>query len=63
MPIRYNSTPAEAFGALASAPAIHTAAVARLSERANAASIVPRQDLGIGLGGVWDEPYCKCPAT
>jgi hypothetical protein len=17
--------------------------------------------LGIGLGGVWDEPYCKCP--
>jgi myo-inositol-1(or 4)-monophosphatase len=37
--IRYNSDPAEAFGVLASAPAIHTAAVARLAERASAASI------------------------
>jgi len=42
MPIRYNSNPAEAFGVLASAPAIHTAAVARLAERASAASIAPR---------------------
>lgn len=38
-PIRYNSTRAEAFGVVASAPAIHTAAVARLSERAHAASV------------------------
>jgi len=42
IPIRYNSDPAEAFGVLASAPAIHTAAVARLAERANAASIKAR---------------------
>jgi myo-inositol-1(or 4)-monophosphatase len=41
-PIRYNSNPAEAFGVLASAPAIHTTAVARLAERATAASIKPR---------------------
>jgi len=39
LPIRYNSNAAEAFGVLASAPAIHTAAVARLAERASAASI------------------------
>ena len=39
IPIRYNSDPAEAFGVLASAPAIHTAAVARLAERASAASV------------------------
>lgn len=39
MPIRYNSNAAEAFGVLASAPAIHTAAVARLAERASAASV------------------------
>lgn len=39
VPIRYNSDPAEAFGVLASAPAIHTAAVARLAERASAASV------------------------
>lgn len=39
VPIRYNSINGEAFGLLASAPAIHTAAVARLSERASAASI------------------------
>jgi len=39
VPIRYNSNPAEAFGVLASAPAIHTAAVARLAERASAASV------------------------
>lgn len=39
VPIRYNSVRGEAFGVLASAPAIHTAAVARLSERATAASI------------------------
>jgi myo-inositol-1(or 4)-monophosphatase len=38
-PIRYNSDPAETFGVLASAPAIHTAAVARLAERASAASV------------------------
>lgn len=37
VPIRYNSVRGEAFGMLASAPGIHTAAVARLSERANAA--------------------------
>ena len=42
LPIRYNSDPAEAFGVLATAPAIHTAAVARLAERANAASVGPR---------------------
>ena len=36
-PIRYNSERGEAFGVLASAPGIHPAAVARLSERANAA--------------------------
>jgi myo-inositol-1(or 4)-monophosphatase len=41
-PVRYNSNPAEAFGILASAPAIHTAAVARLAERASAASVQPR---------------------
>lgn len=40
--IRYNSPFAEAFGVMASAPAIHTAAVARLAERASAASIKPR---------------------
>lgn len=39
VPIRYNSVRGEAFGILASAPAIHTAAVARLSERATAASV------------------------
>jgi myo-inositol-1(or 4)-monophosphatase len=39
VPIRYNSPRGEAFGVLASAPAIHTAAVARLSERATAASV------------------------
>jgi myo-inositol-1(or 4)-monophosphatase len=39
VPLRYNSPKGEAFGILASAPAIHTAAVARLSERATAASI------------------------
>ena len=33
-PIRYNSTKAEAFGLLATAPAIHAAAVERLAERA-----------------------------
>jgi myo-inositol-1(or 4)-monophosphatase len=38
VPIRYNSRGGEAFGVLASAPAIHTAAVARLSERAAVAS-------------------------
>jgi myo-inositol-1(or 4)-monophosphatase len=38
VPIRYNSVGGEAFGVLASAPAIHTAAVARLSERATVAS-------------------------
>jgi len=37
VPIRYNSARGEAFGVLASAPGIHTAAVARLSERASAA--------------------------
>ncbi|HMI18174.1 MAG TPA: inositol monophosphatase family protein [Sphingomonas sp.] len=42
VPIRYNGSAAEAFGVLASAPAIHTAAVARLAERASAASIQPR---------------------
>ncbi|WP_116091237.1 3'(2'),5'-bisphosphate nucleotidase CysQ [Sphingomonas crusticola] len=42
MPIQYNSEHAEAFGVLASAPAIHTAAVARLAERASAASTKPR---------------------
>jgi myo-inositol-1(or 4)-monophosphatase len=42
VPIRYNSDAAEAFGVLASAPAIHTAAVARLAERASAASIRSR---------------------
>ena len=42
LPIRYNSDPAETFGVMASAPAIHTAAVARLAERAAAASIRPR---------------------
>ena len=40
--IRYNSDAAEAFGVVASAAAIHTAAVARLAERASAASIQPR---------------------
>lgn len=39
--IRYNSDPAETFGIMASAPAIHTAAVARLAERAAAASVRP----------------------
>jgi myo-inositol-1(or 4)-monophosphatase len=39
VPLRYNSPKGEAFGILASAPAIHTAAVARLSERAHAASV------------------------
>ena len=39
VPIRYNSSAGEAFGVLASAPAIHTAAVARLGERASAASV------------------------
>jgi myo-inositol-1(or 4)-monophosphatase len=39
VPFHYNSPRGEAFGVLASAPAIHTAAVARLSERANAASV------------------------
>jgi myo-inositol-1(or 4)-monophosphatase len=38
VPIRYNSVGGEAFGVLASAPAIHTPAVARLSERAAVAS-------------------------
>ena len=33
-PMRYNSTKAEAFGLLATAPAIHAAAVERLAERA-----------------------------
>ena len=42
LPIRYNSDPAETFGVMASAPAIHTAAVARLAERAAAASVRPR---------------------
>lgn len=42
VPIRYNRNPAEAFGVLATAPAIHTAAVARLAERANAASVRTR---------------------
>ena len=42
LPIRYNSDPAETFGVMASAPAIHTAAVARLAERASAASVKPR---------------------
>ncbi|HWI87374.1 MAG TPA: inositol monophosphatase family protein [Sphingomonas sp.] len=42
LPIRYNSREAEAFGMLASAPAIHTAAVARLAERASVASVKPR---------------------
>jgi myo-inositol-1(or 4)-monophosphatase len=37
LPIRYNGPLADAFGVLASAPAIHTAAVARLAERASAA--------------------------
>jgi len=41
LPIRYNSDPAETFGVMASAPAIHTAAVARLAERAAAASVKP----------------------
>ena len=36
VPIRYNSVAGEAFGVMVSAPAIHTAAVARLSERASA---------------------------
>jgi len=40
--IRYNSDPAETFGVMASAPAIHTAAVVRLAERASAASVKPR---------------------
>ena len=39
VPIRYNSVGGEAFGVLASAPGMHTAAVARLSERATAASV------------------------
>jgi myo-inositol-1(or 4)-monophosphatase len=39
VPLSFNSTGGEAFGILASAPAIHTAAVARLAERASAASI------------------------
>jgi myo-inositol-1(or 4)-monophosphatase len=42
VPIRYNGSAAEAFGVVASAPAIHTAAVARLAERASAASTGPR---------------------
>ena len=42
IPIRYNSDSAEAFGVLASAPAIHMAAVARLAERASAASVRAR---------------------
>lgn len=42
LPIRYNTHPAETFGVMASAPAIHTAAVARLAERAAAASVRPR---------------------
>ena len=37
--LRYNSPRGEAFGLLASAPALHTAAVARLSERAHAARV------------------------
>jgi myo-inositol-1(or 4)-monophosphatase len=39
VPIGFNTHAAEAFGLLVSAPAIHTAAVARLAERASAASI------------------------
>lgn len=38
-PLRYNSTKGEAFGVLACAPAIHQAAVARLSERAKIARL------------------------
>lgn len=37
--IRYNSTKGEAFGVLATSPAIHTAAVARLADRAAQAII------------------------
>ena len=37
-PIRYNSTKAEAFGLLVTAPAIHAASVERLAARAQAAS-------------------------
>jgi myo-inositol-1(or 4)-monophosphatase len=36
-PLRYNSTAGDAFGVLASAPALHAAAVERLRERADAA--------------------------
>jgi myo-inositol-1(or 4)-monophosphatase len=39
VPLAFNTRGGEAFGILASAPGIHTAAVARLAERANAASI------------------------
>lgn len=39
VPILYNSDPAEAFGVLVSAPAIHAAAIARLAERASAGSV------------------------
>jgi myo-inositol-1(or 4)-monophosphatase len=38
-PLRFNSTKGEMFGVLASAPGIHTAAVARLAERARAAAV------------------------
>jgi myo-inositol-1(or 4)-monophosphatase len=37
-PLRFNTAAGEAFGILATAPAIHAAAVARLAERASAAS-------------------------
>jgi myo-inositol-1(or 4)-monophosphatase len=37
-PLRYNSTKGEAFGVLAAAQPIHSQAVARLAERAKAAS-------------------------
>jgi myo-inositol-1(or 4)-monophosphatase len=39
VPLGFNTRGGESFGILASAPAIHTAAVARLAERASAASI------------------------
>jgi myo-inositol-1(or 4)-monophosphatase len=39
VPLSFNTRGAEAFGILASAPAIHVAAIARLAERASAASI------------------------
>lgn len=38
-PLRFNSTKAEAFGVLATSPAIHAEAVARLTERASIASV------------------------